>query len=108
MELNIEGTLKTVDKSVLTKIKGSKLEQMFSGKHQLKKIGGAIYIDRDLIMFSHLISYLRNDLQIHDFEDKQTRYQFVLELKYWGLHAAYLQQQGHYFQTLNNIFESDP
>jgi len=41
-------------------VKTAALEAMFSGRHNLKKIDGKIFIDRDPDNFKMLISYLRN------------------------------------------------
>ena len=50
-----------VSKRLLTSIPGSSLEAMFSGRHELSKSDGKIFVDRDPEIFKSLIRYLRND-----------------------------------------------
>lgn len=77
-----------VSRSVLTRVRGSALEAMFSGRHTLKEIDGRIFIDRDSDVFSMVISFLRNGLDYPQVEDKALMKRFNKELKYWGLPTA--------------------
>ena len=64
LTLNISGKTKgfTVPRSLLTSVKGSSLEAMFSGRHHIKMLAdGNPYLNRDADTFKLLISYLRND-----------------------------------------------
>ena len=63
---------------------------MFRDGEPLKLTDGKVFIDRDFAIFSHVISYLRNDLRIFDFDDPYVKNQFELELKHWGLHLAWV------------------
>ena len=59
---------------------------MFSGRHELKKDDtGKIFLDRDGKTFEHIISYLRNNLRIAQFDSSFQKEQFELELRYWKL-----------------------
>jgi len=49
---------------------GSSLEAMFSGRHELNKLDGKIYLDRDPKIFSYLISYLKNNMQLSKIKDE--------------------------------------
>ena len=61
MELNVGGTHDiTTAKRTLMKFEGTALEAMFSGRHELTKFKGKIFIDRDGEAFADMISYLRN------------------------------------------------
>lgn len=59
VELDVGGTHITTSKKTLTKHEGSVLEAMFSGRHSLTKHNGRIFIDRDGVVFGHLVNYLR-------------------------------------------------
>ena len=50
-----------VKRSLLTKVTGSALEAMFSGRHELPMVDNRVFVDRDPEAFSLLITYLRND-----------------------------------------------
>ena len=56
---------------------------MFSGRHDLNKIDGKIFIDRDPDVFRLVISYLRNNECISDIEDKFLKGQLQKELEFW-------------------------
>lgn len=49
-----------VRRSLLTSVPGSALEAMFSGRHNLPKVDGKIFIDRNPKIFGYIIDYLRN------------------------------------------------
>ena len=67
----------------MTSIPGSSLEAFFSGRHDLAKIEGKIFIDRDPKMFEYLIQYLRDDCKWYDLESKTENARFKNELQYW-------------------------
>lgn len=56
---------------------------MFSGRHELKKVNGKIFVDRDPRFFNLMINYLRNDMEISHFENKFEEGQFYKELEFW-------------------------
>ena len=66
IELNVGGVTKgfTVRRSVLCQVPGSALEAMFSGRHQLAKIDGKVFVDRNPDTFIHVVDYLRNGMQM--------------------------------------------
>ena len=64
IDLDIGGTnLITTSKRTLMKFEGSTLEAMFSGRHDLPRHNGRIFIDRDGQAFVDMISYLRNGVK---------------------------------------------
>jgi hypothetical protein len=60
---------------MLTKIPGSKLAIMFSETENklFKNVDGIIFLDRNGVIFSYLIDWLRNDMKISQFNDKFTQ-----------------------------------
>ena len=101
IDLDVGGThMITTTKKTLMRIPGSVLEAMFSGRHQLSKHNGRIFIDRDGRAFQHMINYLRSS-QKPPFESDphsgrlNVRYRgemiteeermFYRELDYWGI-----------------------
>lgn len=87
LTLDVGGQCKLkVTRSVLTRVKGSALEAMFSGRHTLKLTNeGAIFIDRDADVFQIIIGYLRNGCWIPPIKDEFLRERFEVELDFWGL-----------------------
>ena len=87
VELNVGGTHNImVKKSILTKVPGSDLANLFSGRHKLKlDENKKVFLDRDGRVFENVISYLRNNLKISKFDSTFIKDQFELELKYWKL-----------------------
>ena len=86
--LNISGKTKgfTVPRSLLTSVKGSSLEAMFSGRHHIKMLAdGNPYLNRDADTFKLLISYLRNDREEFPIPDQTQKYLFEKEVEFWGL-----------------------
>ena len=59
IDLDIGGQHITTTKKTLMRFEGSVLHAMFSGRHQLPKHNGRIFIDRDGKAFIHMINYLR-------------------------------------------------
>ena len=87
VSLNVGGThhLKT-ERDVLRLCKGSTLEKMFNGMHELKKIDDAVFLDRDGRTFQYLVNYLRNDRTVFpEFMDKNDEIHFFKELDYWKI-----------------------
>jgi hypothetical protein len=103
IDLDVGGTEKiTTTKRTLCKFEGSVLEAMFSGRHELPKHRGKIFIDRDGQAFLDVVSYLRSGLKppFRDENDSnhdlihfrgriicQREKQFYRELEYWQLPA---------------------
>ena len=76
----------SLTRELLTSVKGSHLQKMFSGNHQLKIIDDQVFIDRDAKYFKQMISYLRNERQVYpSFENPQDEIWFSKELKFWGI-----------------------
>ena len=86
LTLNIGGE-KTiqVSRAVLTKVKGSKLEAMFSGRHPVEMFDGKYFIDRDLEGFMLVVDFLRNDENFVLLKDEIQHHKLNRELKFWGL-----------------------
>lgn len=83
--LNVGGTHHMMtERDVLTLVKGSTLEKMFSGMHELKKIEGEVFLDRDGKTFQYLVNYLRNNREVWpEFMDRNDEIHFFKELEYW-------------------------
>jgi len=61
IKLNVGGTLFTTSVSTLTSIKGTFFDSMFSGRWEPKKDeDGCFFIDRDPIVFRHILNFLRD------------------------------------------------
>ena len=75
-----------VSRSLLTRVKGSALEAMFSGRHQLKALpNGAIFVDRDADVFEMVITYLRRGCKYPTIADQALKERFEDELDFWQL-----------------------
>ena len=59
--MNVGGVTYMAKRSVLTQVKHSVMEAMFSGRHPVKEVDGIAIIERDPIAFPYVLSYLRND-----------------------------------------------
>ena len=85
LDISGEKTIK-VSRALLTQVKGSSLDAMFSGRHTLTVLeGGAIFVDRDADVFQLVVSFLRNGCRIPVIADEFLRERFKLELEYWNL-----------------------
>ena len=62
--LNVGGVTDgfTVSRNLLCSVKGSALEAMFSGRHELPLYEGKVFVDRDPKIFNLVVNYLRNNL----------------------------------------------
>jgi len=85
--LNVGGTHHLMtERDVLTLCKGSLLEKMFNGLHELKKIDEEVFLDRDGKTFLNLVNYLRNDRTVFpDFMDRNDEIHFFKELDFWKI-----------------------
>jgi hypothetical protein len=85
--LNVGGTHHLMTElDVLRSCKGSNLELMFSGMHELKKIEGEVFLDRDGKTFLNLVNYLRNNREVFpDFMDRNDEIHFFKELDFWTI-----------------------
>lgn len=84
LDISGERSMK-VSRSILTRVKGSALEAMFSGRHTLRTVNGSVFIDRDADIFPMVVSYLRNGLSYPDIADSLLRERFTKELDYWSI-----------------------
>ena len=87
MSLNVGGVTDgfMVPRSMLCTVKGSALEAMFSGRHELPKVDGKIFINRDPEIFKSVINYLRNNLRLQKINDDEKLDLVMMELEFWGL-----------------------
>ena len=94
--LNVGGTHHLMtERDVLTLVKGSILEKMFNGMHQLKKIDNEVFLDRDGKTFQYLVNYLRNDREVFpEFVDPNDEIQFFKEMDFWGIQTRSNQSMG--------------
>jgi hypothetical protein len=85
--LNVGGTHHIMtERDVLRLVPGSTLEKMFNGMHELKKIDGEVFLDRDGRSFLHLVNYLRNNREVFpEFMDRNDEIHFFKELDYWKI-----------------------
>ena len=83
--LNVGGTAHLMtERDVLRLCPESTLAKMFSGMHELKKIDGEVFLDRDGTTFQHLVNYLRNDRTVlPEFSDKNDEIMFYKEADFW-------------------------
>lgn len=74
LKLNVGGTVIQASRAVLTLVKGSVLEAMFSGRHPIKQLdSGEYFIDRAPHIFGLVLEYLRNGCRIAQIEDNFMR-----------------------------------
>jgi len=85
--LNVGGTAHLMtERDVLRHVPGSTLEKMFNGMHELKKIDGEVFLDRDGKTFQYLVNYLRNKRQVFpEFIDYNDEKHFFKELDFWKI-----------------------
>jgi hypothetical protein len=85
--LNVGGTHHLMtERDVLRLVTGSTLEKMFNGLHELKKIDGEVFLDRDGRTFLHLVNYLRNNREVFpEFMDRNDEIHFFKELEFWKI-----------------------
>ena len=57
---------------------------MFSGRHELQKHNGRLFIDRDGLSFLHMVNYFRSG-KFPIFKDKNEEINFFEELEYWQI-----------------------
>ena len=78
------------ERDVLRSVKGSILEKMFNGCHELKKIDDEVFLDRDGKTFLNVVNYLRNDREVFpEFSDKNDELHFFKELDFWKIDTKY-------------------
>ena len=72
VELDVGGTTEgfKVSRRLLCTVSGSALEAMFSGRHELPKVNGKIFVDRNPKVFIIVIDYLRNNLRLQKMIDE--------------------------------------
>ena len=77
--INVGGTHHMMtERDVLQSCKGSILEKMFNGLHELKIIDNEVFLDRDGPTFTHLVNYLRNNREVlPDFYDQNEEKLFL-------------------------------
>ena len=81
------GTHFLVGRDTLTSVKDSMLREMFSGKVNLKKINGEqIFLDRDPVVFNHMVNYLRSNRKFLPKElSPDLRRRLDMELRFWKI-----------------------
>ena len=62
----------TISRSILASVPESSLEAMFSGKHQVERIDGRVFIDREVKGFEMLVQFL-TDKMFPVFRDERER-----------------------------------
>ena len=69
---------------------------MFSGRHEIPKHNGRLFIDRQGEAFVNIINYMRNG-KYPIFKDKNEEVNFFEELNYWQIP---IYESGKLFETL--------
>jgi hypothetical protein len=77
--------LMEVPQSILTKVEGSSLEAMFSGRHNIENKDGHVHLNRDPAVFKLIIIYLLNDLHPPKLDTNEEKKAFDYEMMHWGL-----------------------
>lgn len=86
MKLNVGGNLKEVSRELLTTVSDSLLKKTFSGKHNLKSVNGAVFLDRDPKIFDMVLNYLRYDTHyIPKNVNEEVKRLFDMEIQFWGI-----------------------
>ena len=79
---------------------------MFSGRHEIPKHNGRLFIDRQGEAFVNLINYLRNG-KYPVFRDKNEEINFFEELAFWQIpvfeSSMYLLNYYYYSKNFQNI-----
>lgn len=86
MELNVGGTHFVVGRDTLTSVKGSRLGELFSGKVDPRKGGNGeeVFLDRDPVVFNHMINYLRSNRKFLPKElSPDLRHHLETEIRFW-------------------------
>lgn len=69
LSLDVGGKHLKVSRGTVTSVKGSLMEKMFSGRHELKlrpnADGSGFVLDRDGRLFENVINYLRTDRSVY-------------------------------------------
>ena len=78
------------------------MEAMFSGRHYVETADGAVVLDRDPIIFKHVLSVLKNNELNLSKSDKKL---VDIELEYWGFPPLGYKEK---LQELQNILNSEP
>ena len=85
IKLNIGGTRFETSRDTLTKVEGSMLAAMFSGRHQVTPDDdGSFFIDRNGRHFQHILDYLRNGLIQVELNTAESR-GLAVEAEFYGL-----------------------
>lgn len=99
-----------VSKKLLCTNPGSTLSAMFSGRHDLPRVNGAIFLDRNPKVFVHVINYLRSGRNPL-LENKNDEMLYEAELNFWGLapktEDPFSDQQRAYIESLQAIFDKE-
>ena len=83
--LNVGGNKKMeVRKSTLTTVKGSALDALFSGRHELQMRDDRVFIDRDPQAFKMVIEFIRNHGNLNELLQNNMS-TFKQELEYWQI-----------------------
>ena len=87
----------------MTQIQNSSLEAMFSGRHDVKKVNGKIFVDRDPEVFKLLIQYLRNGCQRIELESPYQNKMLDAEIEYWDVGNTLIQKLVRMFKSPPNV-----
>ena len=86
VKLNVGGVVMVVGRQTLTSVPGSRLAEMFLVDMNLRQVDqGEIFIDRDHLAFSYLITYLRNGRKYLPNITNEMKVLIEIEIAYWKL-----------------------
>ena len=101
VKINAKGTIIETQRSVLTKVKDSAMEAMFSGRHYVEQVDGAVFIDKDPEIFKLVLAYLKEN----KWPPKSLKKLVEIELEFWGLPTM---EEKEKLKFLENILNSEP
>ena len=82
VKINARGTIIEEERSILTQVKDSAMEAMFSGRHYVEEKDGAVVLDKDPTILKHILSLLKKiELNLSD----SFKILVDIELEFWGL-----------------------
>lgn len=87
--LDVGGKRFKTTRDTLTKVPGSMLEAMFSGRHPLRpEKNGSFFIDNDGTHFDEILNYLRHGA-VHVRDDKVLKLKLASDAKFYGIDSLH-------------------
>jgi len=111
IKVNVGGSRKEISAKLLTSVSNSLLEQTFSGRYDLMKVDGYIFLDRDPIIFDMMLNYLRYKGDYFPSNaNGETFKLFEMELRHWDLLPSDLEEtpQHRVPEKLTSFLKEEP